>query len=81
MKSDTVKPMPPSTAIEAIIGQSQPLGIGAKRSLTVSHENRKMPRNLPSSKPQMMARLDVKQEDAGVGKGEEGHYQVVDNGV
>ena len=26
-------------------------------------------------------RLDVKQEDAGVGKGEEGHYQVVDNGV
>ena len=56
MNNETVKPMPPSIAIEAIIDQLVRAGIGASLSLTVIQEKINMPRNLPNTRPQIMAR-------------------------
>ncbi len=57
MKSETVNPMPASIAMEAIIFQSERAGIGASPVFTVTHEKAKTPKNLPTTRPIMIARL------------------------
>lgn len=55
MNSDTVKPIPPKSATPEIIGQVAWSGMGARRNLTASHENPRIPRNLPITSDMMMA--------------------------
>ena len=55
MKSETVKPMPPSMDTDAIICQFECAGMGASPSFTASHENESMPRNLPATRAVIIA--------------------------
>ena len=47
--------MPASIAMEAIIFQSERAGIEASPVFTVTHEKAKMPKNLPTTRPIMIA--------------------------
>ncbi len=56
MKMETVKPIPPSIAIDAIMCQLECAGIGAHLSLTANHENDNIPKNLPKTRPAITAK-------------------------
>lgn len=69
MNKDTVNPIPPSMAIENIIFQLVPSGIGASFNFTVSHEKMKIPNSLPITSAMIIAMLMPSNiEDAGVSR-------------
>ena len=57
MKRETVKPMPQMTETAAIIDHVEPAGLGVSRNMIASQEKEKIPKNLPTTRPKMTARL------------------------
>ena len=58
MKSDMVKPMPPSMPTPRIWRQFTPLGSAANRVRTASQAKETMPIGLPSASPQMIPTVE-----------------------
>ena len=57
MNSETVNPIPASTDTEARLAHEVPSGIRAILSLMAAHDMRNIPRNLPATRPRIIARL------------------------